>query len=225
MNLKKWHELRDKTAVLTLRERAILMAVGVILVLFLWAQIFYLDFEKGLKNTQQEITSFKQEEWDQKDQLAGLMMRLADDPNLVLFEEQRNLKVKLEKLKEQIEIRLSDLIAPELMADVMRQVLSDYKGLRLVSAKNLMVEPLKLEITNDKGVPRSPDESQSVLFSHRFEMVLHGDYFQALSFLKSIEEMKGFYWTLLKYEVESYPQAKITLQLSTLSLDEDWIGV
>ena len=184
-----------------------------------------MDIEKWLKNTQQEITSLKQEEWDQKDQLAGLMMRLADDPNLVLFEEQRNLKVKLEKLKEQIEIRLSDLIAPELMADVMRQVLSDYKCLRLVSAKNLMVEPLKLEITNDKGVPRSPDESQSVLFSHRFEMVLHGDYFQALSFLKSIEEMKGFYWTLLKYEVESYPQAKITLQLSTLSLDEDWIGV
>ena len=37
--------------------------------------------------------------------------------------------------------------------------------------------------------------------------------------------MKGFYWTFLKYEVEEYPKAKITLQLSTLSLDEDWIGV
>ena len=139
MNLKKWYELKDKTAALTLRERVIFVAVGVIVVLFLWAQIFYLDFEKELKNTKQEITSLQLEEWEQADQLAGLTARLADDPNSALFEEQRSLKEKLEVLKGQIEIRLSDLIAPELMADVMRKVLSDYKGLRLVSAKNLMI--------------------------------------------------------------------------------------
>tara|TARA_R110001592_G_scaffold9288_1_gene49536 strand:- start:28206 stop:28889 length:684 start_codon:yes stop_codon:yes gene_type:complete len=227
MNLEKWHELKNKTATLTLRERAILLIVLIVLVLFLWAQIFYLEFEKDLKNTKQEITSLKQEAWNQKDELAGLTVLLADDPNSELYEQQRQLKDKLEVLKEQIEMRLSHLIAPELMADVMRQVLSDYKGLRLVSAKNLAVEPLKLDMANDSRSQKNTDQddAQSVLFSHRFEMVLNGDYFQTVSFLKHLEQMKGFYWTLLKYEVDEYPKAKITLQLSTLSLDEDWIGV
>lgn len=225
MNLEKWYDLKDKTAALSLRERAILLAVAVVLIAFLWAQFFYLGFEKELKKTKQEISQLQQEGWAQSDQLASLMTRLSHDPNAALFSEQRELQEKLEVLKDQIEIRLSHLIAPELMADVMRNVLSDYKGLRLLSAKNLPVEPLKLVMNENDIAAKKQDETQAVLFSHRFEMVLSGDYFQALSFLTSLENMNGFYWTMLKYEVDAYPKAKITLQLSTLSLDEDWIGV
>tara|TARA_R110001592_G_C13175703_1_gene750295 strand:+ start:3002 stop:3685 length:684 start_codon:yes stop_codon:yes gene_type:complete len=227
MNLEKWNELKDKTAALTVRERIILLMVGVVLILFIWAQFFYLQFEKDLKNNNQEMSSLQQENWSQKDALAGLTDRLTHDPNSALFDKQRKLKGQLEVLKEQIEIRLSHLIAPELMADVMRKVLSDYKGLRLVSAKNLPVEPLELDVKKESNGHKNTekDDAQTVLFTHRFEMVLNGDYFQTLAFLKSLEEMKGFYWTLLKYEVNEYPKAKITLQLSTLSLDEDWIGV
>ncbi len=227
MNLEKWYEIRNKTAELSLRERVILLMVGIVLVLFIWAQFFYLQFEKDIKKANQEITNLQQQEWSQKEELVNLSTRLSHDPNAALFEEQRKLTEKLDGLKEQIEIRLSHLIAPELMADVMRKVLSDYKGLRLVKAKNLPVEPLKLEVNGDKGSQKDTpkEDAQAVIFSHRFEMVLNGDYFQALSFLMSLEKMDGFYWTLLKYEVEEYPKAKITLQLSTLSLDEDWIGV
>ena len=56
MNLEKWLALKDKTAALTLRERAIILSVGLVLVAFIWAQFFYLSFEKELKTTQIEIT-------------------------------------------------------------------------------------------------------------------------------------------------------------------------
>lgn len=225
MKLEQWYNLKDKTAALSLRERGILLAVGIIVVMFLWAQFFYLNFEQELKKTKQEISNLQQSEWTQKEQLANLMERLSHDPNAALFAEQRDIQEKLEALKEQIEIRLSHLIAPELMADVLRDVLSDYKGLRLISAKNLPVAPLKLTVNQKEEKQNKKDETQTVLFSHRFEMVLNGDYFQTLAFLKSLEGMQGFYWTMLKYEVDDYPTANITLQLSTLSLDEDWIGV
>jgi MSHA biogenesis protein MshJ len=225
MNLEKWHNLKDKTASLSLRERGILLAVSITLIVFLWAQIFYLDFEKELNKTKQEMSHLQKNESIQQDQLANLMTRLAHDPNAGLFKEQLDIQEKLKVLKEKIEIRLSHLIAPELMADVMRNVLSDYKGLRLISAKNLPVEPLKLAVSQKEDKQKIQDEVQAVLFSHRLEMVLNGNYFQALSFLNSLEKMNGFYWTMLKYEVDEYPNANITLQLSTLSLDEDWIGV
>ena len=229
MNLEKWHELKSKTAALSLRERAILLIVAIVLVMFIWAQFYYLSFEKELKRINVEITQLQQLEYSQQDELQSLMVRLADDPNAQLLTEQRKIKNKLDKLKQQIEVRLSHLIAPELMADVMRKVLSDYQGLRLVSAKNLEVEPLNLasvaKSDSQKGAGVEDDKDQAVLFSHRFEMVLNGSYFQTVSFLKRLESMKGFYWTMLKYEVDEYPNAKVTLQLSTLSLDEDWIGV
>tara|TARA_R110002072_G_scaffold100183_2_gene220538 strand:+ start:18123 stop:18815 length:693 start_codon:yes stop_codon:yes gene_type:complete len=230
MNLEKWNALKDKTAALSLRERGILLTVAIVLVIFVWAQFFYLSFEKELKSTKSEMSRLQQLEITQQNELQSLMARLSNDPNAQLFAEQRRLKGKLAKLKDQIEIRLSHLIEPELMADVMREVLSDYKGLRLVAAKNLIVEPLNFtEIDNDNSkqyVDKGHvDEDQAVLFSHRFEMVLNGSYFQTVSFLKRLEEMEGFYWTMFKYEVGEYPNAKVTLQLSTLSLDEDWIGV
>lgn len=225
MKLEQWYNLKDKTAALSLRERGILLAVGIVVIMFLWAQFFYLNFEQELKKTNQEISLMQQSEWTQKEQLAKLTERLSHDPNAALFKEQHDIQEKLDALKEQIEIRLSHLIAPELMADVMRDVLSDYKGLRLISAKNLPVSPLKLTVNQKEEKQNKKDETQTVLFSHRFEMVLNGDYFQTLAFLKSLEGMQGFYWTMLKYEVDDYPNANITLQLSTLSLDEDWIGV
>ena len=231
MNLEKWASLKDKTAALSLRERGILLAVALVLVFFVWAQFYYLTFEKELKSTKADISRLQQSERNQAEELQSLMARLSDDPNAQLLAEQQQLNERLDKLKDQIEIRLSHLIEPELMADVMRKVLSDYKGLRLVSAKNLEVEPLNLAKkdssiqSSNTNLTKADDKEQAVLFSHRFEMVLNGSYFQTVAFLKRLEEMKGFYWTMLKYEVDEYPNANITLQLSTLSLHEDWIGV
>jgi len=227
MNLDKWYVLKDKTAALSMRERVILLLAVLAAVLFIWAQFFYLGFEKHLKQAQQELRQEQQRSIDQSDQLSLLMTRLAHDPNAVLLKEQSELQAQLDTLKQNIEERLRHLIEPELMADVMKKVLSDYKGLRLISAKNLPAAPLEID-TKEKAVSKEKDEaskSQAVLFSHAFQMELSGDYFQTLAFLKRLEQMQGFYWSMLHYEVQDYPQAKITLQLSTLSLDEGWIGV
>ena len=80
---------------------------------------------------------------------------------------------------------------------------------------------------NSKGLnlSNSAGDSEAVIFAHGFEMALSGNYFQTLSFLQHLEKMSGFYWQALDYEVEDYPNATITLQLNTLSLEEDWIGV
>ena len=225
MNLDKWYVLKDKTAALSMRERVILLLAVSAAVLFIWAQFFYLGFEKHLKQAQQEMQQEQQRSIDQSDQLSLLMTRLAHDPNAALLKEQGELQAQLDTLKQNIEERLRHLIEPELMADVMKKVLSDYKGLRLISAKNLPAAPLEIETKEKTASNKEASKAQAVLFSHAFQMELSGDYFQTLAFLKRLEEMQGFYWIMLHYEVQDYPQAKITLQLSTLSLDEGWIGV
>jgi len=229
MNLEKWHLIKDKVAEMTLRERAILATMSVVVVAVIWLQFIFGDYEKTQKKLARMKSSIASDTLSQSERLVELSELLAHDPNAELRKHREELDAKLFSLKQKIETRLSHLIAPEKMADVMRTVLSDYKGLRLMSAKNLPVEPLKIhaEEENNKGLDlsQSAGQSEAVIFAHGFEMELSGNYFQTLSFLQHLEKMSGFYWQALDYEVANYPNATITLQLNTLSLEEDWIGV
>jgi len=228
-----WVSLKDKTELLSLRERAILAVTGVVLISVIWLQVVYTDIEVGQKEVAQQQSELNKQRVAQSERLNELVSLLAHDPNSALRQEQKSLNETLLSLRTKIEGRLSHLIAPEKMADVMKQVLSDYKGLTLLSAKNLPVEPLQLETTaaekighkNLSDITRDQSEPQAVIFAHGFEMVLSGNYFQALAFLQYLESMRGFYWESLSYKVSQYPKAKITVQLNTLSLEEDWIGV
>lgn len=235
MNLDKWHQLREKTAELSLRERGILTGTLIVLVIFIWLQTAFTDYEKKHSSFASQKNNLMQDKVDQSMRLSELTALLANDPNAALRLEQEEINASLQNLRREIEDRMSNLIAPEEMADLLKNVLSDYKGLDLLSARNLPVEPLNLKLTSKHAAekdaldvspepPRS-DENQAVIFTHGFEMKLAGRYFQTIEFLQKLEGMNGFYWRMLSYKVDAYPKAEITIQLSTLSLEEDWIGV
>ena len=227
MNLEKWDLLRDKTAELSVRERGILTGVSVVVILFIWAQIFFLPYEAKQKTHQMKLAEQGQNVVAKSDRLLELTGMLANDPNTPLRAKRESLQGQMAELTAEIESRLNNLVAPERMADLMRDVLADYKGLRLLRAKNLPVEPFQIETgeTENKTENSVKADQQTVLFAHGFEMVLSGEYFQTLAFLQHLEGMSGFYWQALNYKVEKYPKAEITIQISTLSLEEDWIGV
>jgi len=231
MNLEKWELLKEKTAGLSVRERGIFAATCVVLVIVIWLQVIYTGIEKQKKVIDKQKSQLVQKSITQSDRLIELSNILAHDPNASLRDRQVQLNKDLLTLRGQIEGRLSHLIAPEKMADVMRQVLSDYKGLTLLSARNLPVEPLQINSKSETQLQQRVDvsgsqtEPQAVIFAHGFEIVLSGQYFQTLEFLQRLESISGFYWRALSYEVGDYPNAEITLELSTLSLEEDWIGV
>lgn len=231
MNLEKWYELRDKTADLSLRERAIMAGTAVVIIAFIWLQTGFADYEKKHKANLANKASLTQETVEQSNRLSELTSALAHDPNAALRQEQEQLKERLQGLRLKIGQRMSNLVAPEDMANLMKKVLSDYKGLSLLSAKNLPVEPLNVSVgsttdesdkTNDSAISAEP---QAVIFTHGFEMELRGTYFQTVEYLQQLESLSGFYWRMLSYKVDRYPNATIKVQLSTLSLEEDWIGV
>lgn len=241
MNLSKWGELNEKTNNLTLRERGILAGTVIVVVVVAWLQFYFTAYEKQAKQLTTQKSALLKDKVVQSQSLAELTITLDNDPNKQLREDQKQIQAELNTLKKEIESRLSNLIAPEKMADVMKLVLSDYKGLKLLSARNLDVKPLTLGSSSANSDALTPsnaqqhasnnevtsvtDQEQAVIFAHGFEMVLRGGYFQTIEFLQHLESMTGFYWQKLDYQVKEYPLAEITVQISTLSLEEDWIGV
>lgn len=225
MKWEKWQQLRDKTADLTLRERGILAGTVVVLLLVIWGQFAFTPYEKKQAAYAQELVRINDQIANDSERLVTLTTMLANDPNAPLREEQKRLRQEMADLKLEIETRLSSLIAPEEMANVLRRVLSDYEGLTLDSARNLPVEPLDIKQALGAATQAGNGHDQAVIFAHGFELVLSGSFFQTLAFLQKLEDTQGFYWRLLDYQVKDYPKASVTLQISTLSLDEDWIGV
>lgn len=229
----KWELLKEKAEALSVRERAILFATGLVLIIILWMQLFFSSWEAEQKTAKQSLLQAQTELTELDTDIRILERKLQQNPNDPLRAENTELQEHLNELGAEIREQLAHLMPPQQMAEVMQEVLADYKGLSLISARNLPVEPLSLGLTesaeNDETAPSGESDNEpgasAVIYSHGFEMKLKGGYFQALQFLQGLEEMKGFYWRALDYEVERYPQGILTIELSTLSLEEEWIGV
>jgi len=223
----KWEYLSEKLMAMSLRERAIILATGVVLMVFIWLQFVFMPIEDKQKTYRQSLLKDAELVESHSLRMTELNALLMLNPNEPLQKEQLVLKQSLAKLGQRIEEQLSHLLAPEEMVDVMKQVLADYKGLRLLKARNLPVEPLNLatDSTSGSNTDSESDNPNAAVFAHGFEIQLRGDYFQALAFVQYLESMSGFFWHALDYRVDAYPKAHITIQLNTLSLEEDWIGV
>lgn len=230
---EKWLLLNEKLNALSVRERGILFATLLVLVLFIWLQAVFLPWEETRKAQRQAIAQAEQGMVDGSTELQGMMEQLKRNPNDPLREEALRLNGILADVNQQIGSKLAHLMPPQLMALTMQNVLADYSGLRLVSAKNLEVETLNLSdsgteevnsnVSNDPEVV--DDDADAVVYSHGFEMTLKGNYFQTLEFIQRLEQLNGFFWHSLDYRVSTYPDAEITIRLNTLSLDKEWIGV
>jgi MSHA biogenesis protein MshJ len=47
-----------------------------------------------------------------------------------------------------------------------------------------------------------------------------------LHYLEAVERLPWhLYWTRLDFSVDEYPSNDVVIELTTLSLDEEWIGV
>ena len=67
--------------------------------------------------------------------MALLESQLKWDPNQLLRGRQDQLKAELDRLRTEMQNRLKEMVAPAHMADLPRQVLSEFSGLKVVSVE------------------------------------------------------------------------------------------
>jgi MSHA biogenesis protein MshJ len=64
------------------------------------------------------------------------------------------------------------------------------------------------------------------LYRHSLVLTLRGSYLDFLRYLEAVERLPWhLYWSGLELRTDEYPVNDITIELTTLSLDEEWIGV
>jgi len=203
--------LADPIDALELRERVLLL-VATIAVLFF--SLDTLALQPTLKSQQaatERITEFDNRLGALRQQTSLLQYR-SDVDSLQARRVQRNtLKQTLTALDTRIENQLGILAEPTRTTEVLEQVLTGHRGLKLISldAGTRVSGGQKIKTGDKTGLNR-----------YRIELVLDGSYTDVLAYLKQIESLPWtFYWQKIDFQHSEHSRATTRLQLYALSVD------
>ena len=147
--------------------------------------------------------------------------------NVVPSEQERAFVDELKQLEQQlreIELRMgtqmADLVPPRKIVSVLEDLLSADHDLELVSLRSQ--PPGRIGVDDSK----TAKGSALGLYRHGIRIEIEGDFRATLDYLRRLEDSEWhLLWDGFDYHVESFPTAKITIDLHTLSEREEWIGV
>ena len=222
MLLERFRKLMQAVDALTLRERlfilgAMLLVVGGLWEAFLAAPLAAREAAaaSGIEATRERIAQL-----DDAIALAaqGIGGGMSED-----FDRLQILRRRVADGQESVRIFTSDLVDPAQMRFVLEDLIGRQGGLELVSARNLEVRPLIEQAPDTTGAARGDGP---MLYQHGLVLELEGSYLQFLAYLEAVERLPWqLYWSRLDLETIDYPQMRFVLELHTLSLEEEWIGV
>jgi MSHA biogenesis protein MshJ len=163
----------------------------------------------------------------------GIESANANDPTVLALAKEKKQQATLDDINAQLASTSAGLIPPERMVQVIHDVLSRQRGVSLVSLHNKPVTslvqsaaPAPTTNTQPDGTQGTIEEAVSGPFVHPVEIVVEGSYLDVLAYLKALESLDWrFYWKVLDLETKNYPTNRVRIELSTLSMDKDWIGV
>jgi MSHA biogenesis protein MshJ len=200
---------------LTLRER-VLTTTGVLAVVFMLWQTTVMDplsahkarLTAELDEVQNGITATAN----------ALDPASSSDPLSLAIGERSALQKEIAATDATLESKAAGLIPPQKMIGVVRDVLEKQHRLKLVSLRNAAVHPL--------AVPTDPTQAEAGPYVHPVELVVEGNYFDVLAYLRALEALPWrFYWKTFDLNTTRYPNNRVRIELSTLSMERAWLGV
>lgn len=204
---------------LTLRERLMLFVGVLVVVGGLWEALLARPLEARESVLSGQIVTAK-DRLTQIDQAMTLAAQGIGDGMPAHLERIRVLEQQVRATEETVRVFTTDLVSPTQMRSVLEELIDRQRGLRLVRASNLDVRPL---------IEREETDAQSeepMLYRHGLRLELEGSYLDVLEYLETVERSPWqLYWGALSLRVEDYPTNEIGIEIFTLSLDQEWIGV
>jgi len=217
---QRLHKLLASIDALSLRERLFVLAAIIVVIGGLWeaALMQPLKSREQIGTRQVDATKKRLDQLNQSVQLAAAGIGKG------MPAKQERLRVLREKLAasdKDLRVYTSDLVDPAQMRSVLEDLIRRQKSLKLLSISNLKSQPLI-----DDGDAAKPSDGTPLLYRHGMVLQVEGGYLDVLAYLRAVEQLPWhLFWARLRLDSADYPRNKITIELDTLSLDREWIGV
>ena len=220
MNLK---ELKKKLDARTLRERLMLLSAVVVVIVYSWFLLVYEAMNAGQVEISRQIQGAMAQINNELTRNQNIRNSYTRDPNAFIRTRITALQQEVESIDAELLALYGELILPQQMAGVLTQILQSETTLKLISFENL--PPESLFASENAGASEASNGGISV-YRHGLRLEFEGDYLETIRFLQRVESLTtSFFWDNLAFHVEKHPNARITLNIFTLSTERGFIGV
>ena len=193
--LKVWYEQ------LSLRERALFMLLTWALIYSLFSLILFRPIDSLRTGYFNQIIRAKSDLDSLKLQTEAID-KIASSP---LYAEWQKQQAHYQKMQNQYKSLISNF-SKNNWHEVIKSVMENHPNVTLAHIDN-----------SDEKLfsPISMSDSGTSIYQQDVTLILYGDYFNTINYLKHIEQvLPNVHWDTLSYEVVSYPNAKITMEFS-----------
>lgn len=228
----KVRPLVERLDALTLRERAIIFAAGAAVVYVAWHVLLMDPLAVRARAAEQHLAD-AQRQASAIDQIGAAA---SQDPAVAASLRNRALESRLGELDREIDSAAEGYVAPQHMNELLRSLLAEQHGLRLISLTNLPVENLSQPPVPDAATTRGGTAQKAAAdvggigdrgpFLHPVEIVVEGDFASVVTYLRAVEGLSWrIQWRRLELVAGDYPHNRVKLVIGALSLSRDWMSV
>ena len=228
-----WKQYADRIDAATLRERAMIFAAAVVVLVALMNALLIepelvkqRQLSRLVAQRQESIRALQQ----QLEAMAGARRGDPDQADRRKLEEARKRTAEIDaKLVEE----QRKFAPPEQIGAILGEMLSRNSRLTLLDMRTLPVatigpggeKPAAAKPSAEKPAASKP-AAQGQIYRHGVELTVSGTYLDLLAYLKSLERLPSqMYWGKLDLAVAKHPLVTLKLSVYTLSLDPAWMRV
>lgn len=210
----------ERLDALSLRERLLVFGAGVALLYVTWHVLLMDPLAARANSAEQHLSDAHR----QRAMIEQVGAAFSQDPLVASAARNRALEQRLAALEAQLDALAQGYVAPEHMSQLLRELLAQQHGLKLVSLTNLPVESLSQPAAAQPGTPVAAQDRGP--FLHPVEMVVDGDYGSIVAYLRALEAMPWrIHWQRLEITVGTYPTNRVRITIGALSLSRRWMTV
>ena len=212
-SLTGWYDQRP------LRERVVLLVGAALILMFLVSYLLIHPVDRKNDQVKNQIAGVETNLTELKIKEDVILARKDVDPERNDRERLASLQEKSAKLEQQLQEGIVNLVPPQEMPELLKDLLTRQDRLELISLENLA--PQRLIFSRQEG----EEDVAPKLYRHSLRMTFSGDYLTLLKYLYQLEQLpRTLIWEDVEITNDEYPHATVRLQVYSLSLMEGWIG-
>ncbi len=215
---KQMLELADKINALSLRERVMIVVTITALSGFLWWNLFAFPMLIKTKDFKKQNIMLESDIRVLNATTAAIQQRINEGVHKVKKQKLELLKKEFEKITEILEQKTLTLIEPDEMFELMQQLIFAESKLKLTSMKRKLVKPV---FSSDQE-----NSQQPAIYRHVLKVNFEGKFVNILNYIQKMESLEWkLIWDSITLTTTEYPVISVTIEISTLSDDQYWVGL
>jgi MSHA biogenesis protein MshJ len=208
--LESWFDGRP------MRERAVLAAAAIVVTVLLLEGLWWGPQRERAGAAQADVTLLVEQKSTLAAELGQLEEREALDPDSAIRAQLDLLSGKITVLDQRLQAQTLQILAPEQMPAVLRDLIRTVEGLRITAVRS----------ESPQRLVNSAEDNLPILYRHGLVIDLEGDYLGLLDCVRKLEDLPWrLYWLGMEVRADGMAPGEFRLHVYTVSLREEWIRV